>query len=221
VNAVTAEGDGDPRISNCWIRDRPHDAGIRSRLSRERIDLSFCDSVGGLVTPVCGRNRGRRRASVIDRQAYYRVSAKQLRAWKILSALLVAPCAAWAIPYFQAELSLPSGKERLKAEAMVVSHEPTKIWGGGTRTLLHLKLLDREAPAVSVLMTLSEDNIPTTVPVVFSSARRERVFVVGDYPYWPYSIAFGVLPFVLFLAARHFEVKYRRLAEQPPAKAEH
>lgn len=147
-----------------------------------------------------------------DRQAYYLSTAKQLRAWKFLSALLVIPGAAFAFIYLQAELLVPSTSGISRAEATVVSKEATRIWGLVTRPELHLKVSGTDGTVFSVLMTLSEDDVPQTLQVVFSRAHPERVFVVGDYPYWPYSIAFAIGPLGFFLAARFFEAKYRHLA---------
>lgn len=94
----------------------------------------------------------------------------------------------------------------------MVSKKATRIWGLVTRPELHLKVSGTDGTTSSVLMTLSEDDVPQTLQVVFSRAHPERVFVVGDYPYWPWSIAFAVGPLVLFLAARFSEAKYRGLA---------
>jgi len=140
-------------------------------------------------------------------------TAKQLRAWKILSAVLVIPCATFALIYLQAELSLPSSSEVSKVEATVVSEDTARIWGLVARPELRLKVSGRNETAFSVLLTLSGDDVSDAVQVVFSPDHPERAFIVGDYPYWPYSVGFVVGPIMLFLAARFFEARYQRLAE--------
>lgn len=116
--------------------------------------------------------------------------------------------AAWSL---QAELSLPSASELSEADATVISKETIKIWGVITRAQLHLKVAGVEQPAVTVLETISADSIPQPLRVVFSENRPERVFVVGDYPYWPYSVAF-LAPLALYFAIRHYERKHQQLA---------